>query len=210
MSKYQSIEAVDRKNSSTIDNLMKEKAQTAKIGEIALGADKNISHTNVNSKASLGTKIDKSIVIVDKEHLPTSVSSTFKAGKYETVITQEPVTLFRKFGGVNDQAKLDGGYATTTQNAGRNETAVYKNWSTTRFEAEIEVPKNTKLNIGSVGEQPPLSNNPKYIGGADQILLPRNYPMDWIKSIRDGKTGNVYTYEEFKKTFPDQITNKGK
>ncbi|MCC8376622.1 hypothetical protein CKY10_03825 [Photorhabdus sp. HUG-39] len=210
LSKYQSIEAVDRKSSSTIDNLMKEKAQTAKIGEMALGADKNISHTNVNSKASLGTKIDKSIVIVDKEHLPTSVSSTFKAGKYETVITQEPVTLFRKFGGVNDQAKLDGGYATTTQNAGRNETAVYKNWSTTRFEAEIEVPKDTKLNIGSVGEQPPLSNNPKYIGGADQILLPRNYPMDWIKSIRDGKTGNVYTYEEFKKAFPDQITNKGK
>ncbi|NRN30904.1 hypothetical protein, partial [Photorhabdus heterorhabditis] len=91
-----------------------------------------------------------------------------------------------------------------------NETAVYKNWSTTRFEAEIEVPKDTKLNIGSVGEQPPLSNNPNYIGGADQILLPRNYPMDWIKSIRDGKTGNIYTYEEFKKAFPDQITNKGK
>ncbi|WP_236637687.1 hypothetical protein [Photorhabdus australis] len=55
-----------------------------------------------------------------------------------------------------------------------------------------------------------MSNNPKYMGGADQILLPRNYPMDWIKSIRDGKTGNIYTYEEFKKTFPDQITNKGK
>lgn len=138
--------------------------------------------------------------------MPDNIISTFKAGDYETAITKEPITLYRKFGGSESQAKLDGGYATTTENLGRDEKAVYKKWSTTQFEAQIEVPENTKLNLGFVGEQPPLSKNPKYSGGADQILLPRNYSFDWIKSIRDGKTGKVYSYDEFKKAFPEQVS----
>jgi len=60
--------------------------------------------------------------------------------------------------------KLDGGYATTVQNMGRNETAFIKKWSATQFEAQIEVPEYTKFNIGLVGEQPPLSNVQKYSG----------------------------------------------
>ncbi|MDE8756046.1 hypothetical protein PZA22_16290 [Pectobacterium polaris] len=83
---------------------------------------------------------------------------------------------------------------------------MYKKWSATQFEAQIDIPKNTKINIGTVGEQPPVSTNPKYTVGADQILLPRNYSTDWIKSVRDGKTGKVYTYDEFKTKFPDQVT----
>ena len=168
--------------------------------------DATISSPTKAGTAALGTKIDNSLIITDKEYLPESIISTFRSGKYETVITREPVTLFRKFGGSEEQAKLDGGYATTVSNASRNETAVYKKWSTTQFEAQIEIPKNTKLNIGAVGEQPPLSTNPKYTGGADQILLPRNYSTDWIKSVRDGKTGKIYTYDEFKTKFPDQVT----
>ncbi|WP_326489299.1 hemagglutinin repeat-containing protein [Pectobacterium versatile] len=168
--------------------------------------DATISSPTKAGTAALGTKIDNSLIITDKEYLPESIISTFRSGKYETVITREPVTLFRKFGGSEEQAKLDGGYATTVSNASRNETAVYKKWSTTQFEAQIEIPKNTKINIGAVGEQPPLSTNPKYTGGADQILLPRNYSTDWIKSVRDGKTGKIYTYDEFKTKFPDQVT----
>nr|WP_282578155.1 hemagglutinin repeat-containing protein [Pectobacterium versatile] len=168
--------------------------------------DATISSPTKAGTAALGTKIDNSLIITDKEYLPESIISTFRSGKYETVITREPVTLFRKFGGSEEQAKLDGGYATTVSNASRNETAVYKKWSTTQFEAQIEIPKNTKLNIGAVGEQPPLSTNPKYNGGADQILLPRNYSTDWIKSVRDGKTGKIYTYDEFKTKLPDQVT----
>lgn len=49
-------------------------------------------------------------------------------------------------------AKLDGGYATTVQNMGRNETDFYKKWSATQFEAHMELPENTKFNIGFVGE----------------------------------------------------------
>ena len=69
----------------------------------------------------------------------------------------------------------------------------------------VVVPKGEKLNIGKVAEQPPSSKTPKYRGGGDQILLPRDYPTKWVKSIRDGKTGKVYTIDEFKKEFPDQF-----
>ncbi|MEQ2024917.1 hypothetical protein ABLB84_03845 [Xenorhabdus szentirmaii] len=79
-------------------------------------------------------------------------------------------------------------------------------WSATRFKAEIEVPKNIKLNIGFVEKQNLDKVNPKYTGGTDQILLPMNYSMDWVKSIRDGKTGKVHTFDEVKKAFPDQIS----
>ncbi|MDC9597783.1 hypothetical protein [Xenorhabdus anantnagensis] len=101
---------------------------------------KNVSNATVDLKSSVGTKIDKNVVVTNREFLPDGVVQTFKDGKYETVITQEPVTVFRKFGGTDKQAKLDGGYATTERNVGRNDTAVYKKWSTSRFEAEIEVP----------------------------------------------------------------------
>lgn len=166
----------------------------------------SVSVNATGKNATIGTTIDNSVFLIDKDSLPTVVSRTFKSGEYQTVITIEPVSVYRKFGGSETQAKLEGSYATTTQNSGRNETAVYQQWSTTQFEAKIEVPANTKLNIGSVGEQPPLSSNPKFTGGADQVLLPQNFPSDWIKSVRDGKTGKVYTYEEFKIAFPNQVS----
>ncbi len=125
-------------------------------------------------------------------------------------MTQEPIVVYRKFGGGDTQAKLDGGYATTVQNAGRNETAVYPKWSTAQFEAEIVVPRGEVLNIGKVGQQPPFVGAPKYSGGADQVLLPQNWPKEWVKSIKDGKTGLVYSYDEFRSKFSHQITRMEK
>jgi filamentous hemagglutinin len=43
------------------------------------------------------------------------------------------------------------------------------------------------------------------MGGADQILLPRNYPENWVKNIKDLKTGKVYKLEEFIQKFPHLI-----
>lgn len=60
-----------------------------------------------------------------------------------------------------------------------------------RFEAEIIVPQNTRLYVGRIEEQA------SYKGGADQILLPKDYPSEWIRTIRDLKTGKVYTFEEY-------------
>jgi len=119
--------------------------------------------------------------------------------------TTKDVSLYRKFGGGENQAKINGAYATTKHNASRSETAVYPKWSNSRFEAEIIVPKGEKLNLGKVAEQPVGVKNPKYKGNADQVLLPKGYSIDWVKSVRDGKTGKVYTIEEFKTLFPKQF-----
>ena len=67
-----------------------------------------------------------------------------------------------------------------------------------QFEAEIIIPKNTLLYVGKIEEYA------KYKGGADQLLLPMDYPTAWIKSIKDLKTGRLYTFEEFEKN----INNK--
>ena len=164
------------------------------------------SSSNIRGReATIGTKIDTKVSIVKQQKLPDSVAINFKNSNYQTVITNEPITVYRKFGGGKNQAKLLGGYATTTSNASRQDTAVYPKWSNSRFEAQIEIPKDQIINIGKVGQQPVMSTIPKYRGGADQILMPRNYPISWVKSIRDGKTGKIYTIEEFRSEFPNQI-----
>ncbi|VEB97017.1 Possible hemagglutinin (DUF638) [Cedecea lapagei] len=186
-------------------NIALNMAATSSAGKIA-GNNPSKKNAAQGNEFVAGTKIDNSLNLIDKEVLPDALISTFKGGQYETVITREPVSVYRNFGGSETLTKLDGGFATTTFNAGRNETAVYKKCSTTQFEAELEIPKGIKLNVGHAGEQPPRSTDPKYTGGADQILLPRSYPTEWIKSIRDGKTGQVYSYDEFKSKFPEQVT----
>lgn len=71
-----------------------------------------------------------------------------------------------------------------------------------RFEAELIIEKGAKLNVGKIAKQG------KYKGGADQILLPLDYPETWIKTIKDLKTKKVYTLSEFKKKFPKQVMKK--
>ncbi len=68
-----------------------------------------------------------------------------------------------------------------------------------QFEVEIIVEKGAKLNLGKIAPQQ------GYRGGADQILLPLDYPRSWISKIIDLKTKNVYTLEDFEKLYPDQI-----
>ncbi|WP_338590384.1 hypothetical protein VXM60_19375 [Shewanella khirikhana] len=161
---------------------------------------------NTFERPTIGTQIDDQVRLVDTAKLPPWTVETFRNGEFVTVETTESVTLFRKFGGGPSQAKLDGAYASTVQNASRQETAVYPAWSNSRFEAELVVPNGQTLSIGAVGQQPPNSLVPKYRGGADQILLPRNWATDWVKSVRDGKTGIVYSFDEFKTAFPDQVS----
>ena len=42
------------------------------------------------------------------------------------------------------------------------------------------------------------------MGGADQVILKYGYPENvWVESIKDFKTGKIYSYGDFKKTFPN-------
>ena len=71
-----------------------------------------------------------------------------------------------------------------------------------RFEATLKIPQGEKINIGKVGPWPPKA--PEYMGGADQIIVKYGYPESvWVQSIKDFKTGKIYTYGEFRSTFPN-------
>jgi len=64
------------------------------------------------------------------------------------------------------------------------------------------VPPGVELNIGKVGPFSP-GGQKALPGGADQILLPENYPDTWISTIIDNETGTSYTVPEFKSKFPE-------
>ena len=130
-----------------------------------------------------------------KKSLPQNIVNTFKDGFYYTVETTTDLVVYRRFGG---SAKLLGSYVSTVPQLSRQELALLKKWNSMQFEAEIIIPKNTLLYVGKIEEYA------KYKGGADQLLLPMDYPTAWIKSIKDLKTGRLYTFEEFEKN----INNK--
>ena len=123
-------------------------------------------------------------MLTTKQKLPPAIVDTFKNGMYQTVTTKEPITVYRKFGGTDKQAKLLGGYATTISNAGRSETAVYPRWSSMQFEAVIEIPKNQSINIGKVAPQPLNKKIPKYRGGwrSNSATCKLSYIMGQIRS----------------------------
>lgn len=127
------------------------------------------------------------------------IKDSFLDNYYYTAETIENVGVFRRFGGSANQAKLFGGFSSTEAVLGRNELAILKKWSTMQFEAELIVEKGAKLSLGKIAPQS------VYSGGADQVLLPLGYPENWVKSIKDLKTGTVYSLEEFKIAFPYQI-----
>lgn len=52
------------------------------------------------------------------------------------------------------------------------------------YEARIIVPKNQRLNIGKVAPQIIEESGTMLDGGGDQIMLPKEWPLDWIKEIR--------------------------
>jgi len=53
------------------------------------------------------------------------------------------------------------------------------------YEATIVVPKGQILNIGKVAPQTIKSTGTVLDGGADQILMPQNWPLDWIKGVKN-------------------------
>jgi len=73
------------------------------------------------------------------------------------------------FGG---NAKVGGTFVTTTKGATRNELAVLDDWNSMRFEAKIEIPTQTKLNIGKVGPKTSDDGLQVLTGGGDQVILP--------------------------------------
>ena len=131
------------------------------------------------------TNIDENVLVVKKQELHMGLAETFKDANYRTVITNEDITVYRSFG---YNADVGGAFATTTPSSSRIQTRIDSvlppEWKNSlKYEAEIIIPKRTTLNIGRVEEQFTISGA-RLAGDADQILLPRNWDLNWIKSIK--------------------------
>ncbi|GIM52117.1 hypothetical protein CAPN004_11470 [Capnocytophaga cynodegmi] len=165
--------------------------------EIAKISGKNV---DIPTKYQISIPHNSFEIVAKDNTLPSYIVKSFMDSFYYTIVTKQELKVFRRFGG-NDtnKAKLLGSYASTEALLSRKDLALLRKWNTMQFEAEILVEKGTKLNVGKVEKYS------KYSGGADQVLLPMNYPESWIKKIRDLKTNKEYTFEEFKKIFPNQI-----
>ncbi|MFJ1430514.1 hypothetical protein ACILE2_06870 [Capnocytophaga canimorsus] len=147
------------------------------------------------------TLIDKKIKILPTEKLSGNQADTFLNSKYIIAETTEDILTYRRFGG---SAKLRGAYVSTSEKLTREELALVKEFNNSmRFEAIIKIPKGEKLAVGKVGPWPPKA--PEFMGGADQIIIIKyQYPENvWVQSIKDYKTGKIYTYGEFRLKFPN-------
>ena len=149
-----------------------------------VGGEKD-SKSGTSSYGAYSTKIDPKVTVVEKQELPSWLIDTYKDGQYRTVVTNEEITVYRAFG---DNAEAGGAFATSNPAINRVQTkvdsAILPEWKNTlRYEAEIVIPKGTTLNIGHVGEQYTMSGA-RLAGDADQFLLPQNWDLNWIKSIR--------------------------
>ena len=143
------------------------------------------SEGGLDTYGAYSTKIDSKVTVVEKQELPSWLIDTYKDGQYRTVVTNEEITVYRVFG---YNAEAGGAFATSNPAINRVQTkvdsAILPEWKNTlRYEAEIVIPKGTTLNIGRVGEQYTMSGA-KLAGDADQFLLPQNWDLNWIKSIR--------------------------
>ena len=141
-----------------------------------------------NTFGNYSTKIDSKVTVVEKQELPSWLIDTYKDGVYRTVVTNEDITVYRSFG---YNAEAGGAFATSSPAVNRIKTkvdsAILPEWKNIlRYEAEIVIPKGTTLNIGHVGEQFTMSGT-RLAGDADQFLLPQNWDLNWIKSIREVK-----------------------
>ena len=153
-----------------------------------LGIEGKKTVPEANKFGEYSTKIDSKVTVVEKQDLPSWLESTYKDGNYRTVVTNEDIKVYRSFG---CNAEAGGAFATSKPAISRVQSkvdsAILPEWKNTlRYEAEILVPKGTTLNIGRVGEQYTMSGA-RLAGDADQFLLPQNWDLNWIQSIREVK-----------------------
>ena len=149
------------------------------------GGERNRNESGSASYGAYSTKIDSKVTVVEKHELPSWLIETYKDGQYRTVVTNEEITVYRVFG---YNAEAGGAFATSNPAINRVQTkvdsAILPEWKNSlKYEAEIVIPKGTTLNIGRVGEQYTMSGA-RLAGDADQFLLPQNWDLNWIKSIR--------------------------
>ncbi|EJR66515.1 hypothetical protein IIO_01131 [Bacillus cereus VD115] len=153
---------------------------TANAVEAAKKAEK------LRNATQYSTRIEDTVIAVEKQNLPGTLGATFKDGNYRTVKTTEDINFYRAYGG---QAKPNGTFVTTVPAPNKIQAkidlALLPEWKNTRqYEAVIQAPEGTILQIGRAEKQTTRSGT-IFKGDEDQVLLPFGYPSEWIKEVRE-------------------------
>ena len=151
---------------------------------------------NARYKTNLSGKLAE--IDLDRSLSEDDVRS-FKDGYYKTFKNLEPLVLYRIYGQYQKDsflepgkypfgARLQGRYVSTefaeSVIDAKLRLALDPNWLNTKmFEAKILVPKGTTLCVGVVASVT-LSTGTVLPGGADQLLLPRDWLEDWVQGYR--------------------------
>lgn len=168
---------------------------------------KHYDSGSFNSKYK--TDLTGKIQIVKKELLPDNIVSSFLHKQYQTYKTLDELILYRVFGlysqtnGDIKGAKSSGGYASTefaeSLIDAKMRLALDLEWfSTKSYEEKILLPKGSVINVGIVAPVT-LKTGTVLPGGADQVLLPRNWSEeDWAIGYRRVTTRQLLNPPEFK------------
>ena len=150
--------------------------------------------------------------LVDKETLPLNLIESFKNKEYNTYEVIEDIALYRVYGvppSGNGGARQRGSFATTEFAESRIDVklrlALDPQWKNALYiEEKIVVPKGTIINVGIVGPVTLLSGT-VLEGGADQIILPKDWPEDWVVGYRFVTSEPLMEYPEYSVNKPDEI-----
>lgn len=168
---------------------------------------KHYDSGSFNSKYK--TDLTGSVQEVEKELLPDDIVSSFLNKQYKTCKTLDGLILYRVFGlysqtnGEVKGAGSSGGYASTefaeSLIDAKLRLALAPEWfSTKAYEEKILLPKGSIINVGIVAPVT-LKTGTVLPGGADQILLPRNWSEeDWTIGYRRVTARQLINPPEFK------------
>jgi RHS repeat-associated protein len=131
------------------------------------GKSTTVIYTSTGKVGIPGKKIGDA-TFVNPGPLADDVASTFSGGRYAIVKTEEPVQLYRVWGG---EAAEFGGYWSTTPPSGslasQIDNALVPTWGNTASKwTTIEVPKGTTLFVGEAASQGGI-----FVGGGSQVFV---------------------------------------
>ncbi len=152
---------------------------------------------------------------IEKQSLPDNIVNSFKDREYKTYITLADVVLYRVYGltpSGTAGAEQIGAYATTEFAESRIDVkmrlALDPQWKNALYiEEKIIVPKDVILNIGIVAPVKMLSGT-ILPGGAEQIVLPKNWSEKWVVGYRYVTSEPLMKYPEYSTEKPDAIRKK--
>ena len=162
------------------------------------------------------------LIEIGRYDFDAKITSSFQNQNYGTFRTLEPIILYRVFGqydGIDEKnspkgARLKGAFASTEFAESiidaKVRLALDPAWFNTKmYEAQILVPRNVEISVGIVA-QVQLNSGTVLSGGADQILLPREWSDSWIMGYRRVTTRQLQAKPMFVKEKIGEHDTKGK